>query len=428
MMTEQAESHSGDSAEAARATRAGSTVRRYRLAYLVTHPIQYQAPLLRLIAQDPSIDLTVLFQSDFSMRSYQDPGFGRSIGWDVPLVDGYKHEFLPGIGRHDVITAHKPISWGLMSRLQRSRFDALWVHGYSRWVNWLAIGCAKRQGLKVFVRDEATAESKQRSSSRHFAKRVFFAALRRMVDGFLAIGSNNRDYYASWGVSPAQIFMMPYCVDNEFFAARARAAEPAREELRRSLGLDRGRPVILFASKFEPRKRPDDLLAAYRRLVGDWDQASVPYLVFAGDGELKQSIEAEARASGLDYVKFLGFRNQTELPALYELCDVFVLPSVDEPWGLVVNEVMAAGRAVVVSDKVGCARDLVTDRVNGIQFQAGNVPALADALHYVLSEPGRTAAMGAASRDIIARWSFAEDLAGLHAALQALLGSGAGVR
>ena len=405
--------------------RAGSALRRYRLAYLVTHPIQYQAPMLRLIAQDPSIDLTVLFQSDFSMRSYRDPGFGRSIGWDVPLVDGYKHEFLPGIGRHDVITAHRPISWGLMSRLRRSRFDALWVHGYSRWTNWLAIGCAKRQGLKIFVRDEATAESKRRSSTRHLAKRIFFAGLRRTVDGFLAIGSDNRDYYASWGVSPAKIFMMPYCVDNDFFAARARAAEPVREELRRSLGLNRGRPVILFASKFELRKRPGDLLTAYRRLAGDWDQARVPYLVFAGDGELKQSIETEARASGLDHVKFLGFRNQTELPALYDLCDVFVLPSVDEPWGLVVNEVMAAGRPVVVSDKVGCARDLVTNGVNGIQFQAGNVSALADALDYVLSDPARTAAMGEASRNIIARWSFAEDLAGLHSAFQATLANAA---
>ena len=72
-----------------------SANKRVRLAYLVSHPIQYQAPLLRRIAQQPDIDLTVLFGSDFSVRGYRDQGFGVGVKWDVPLLDGYKHVFLP---------------------------------------------------------------------------------------------------------------------------------------------------------------------------------------------------------------------------------------------------------------------------------------------------------------------------------------------
>src|SRR5215471_15179515 len=109
-------------------------VKKYRIAYLLTHPIQYQAPLLKLIAAQSDIDLTVFFQSDMSLRAYADKGFGYSVKWDVPLVEGYSHEFLPGIGRHQVVTAQRPIHWGFASRLTRVRFDALWVHGYARWI------------------------------------------------------------------------------------------------------------------------------------------------------------------------------------------------------------------------------------------------------------------------------------------------------
>jgi len=168
--------------------------RKYRVAYLVTHPIQYQAPLLRLISAQSDIDLTVFFQSDMSLTAYADTGFGHSVKWDVPLVDGYRHEFLPGIWRHGVVTAQRPINWGLASRLTRARFDALWVHGYARWVNWIAILCAKARGLAVLVRDEATLFSTERSLMRQQAKRAFFSALSRVADGFLAIGSANRDY------------------------------------------------------------------------------------------------------------------------------------------------------------------------------------------------------------------------------------------
>lgn len=396
--------------------------RRYRIAYLVTHPIQYQAPLLRRIAAEPDIDLTVFYQSDASLGPYEDAGFGRKVSWDVPLLEGYRHEFLPGLWRHGPVTAQRPLSWGFRNRLDRSRFDVLWVHGYARLSNWIAIGWARAHGLKVFVRDEATLFSASRSPPRRAIKRAFFKVLRAGVDAFLAIGSANRAYFRAQGVAAARIFDMPYCVDNEFFSARAEAAAPSRESLRGDLGLEAGRPLILYAAKFEPRKRPQDLLHAFEALGSRFVASRRPYLLYVGDGELRPALEAEAMAKGLVDVRFLGFRNQTELPALYDLCDVFVLPSVQEPWGLVVNEVMAVGRTVVVSDAVGCAKDLVHEDVNGFVYRALDVEALAEVLTKAIEDPQKALQMGTASRSIIADWSFRQDIAGLRAALAATIG------
>jgi glycosyltransferase involved in cell wall biosynthesis len=392
--------------------------RKVRLAYLVSHPIQYQAPLLRLIAAQPDIDLTVFFQSDISVRRFHDPDFGVAIAWDTPLLEGYRHRFLPALGATDSITGFRPYSYGIGARLRRGGFDVLWVHGYTNWFNWVALLAARRAGIATLVRDEANAISAPRSRAKVRLKRAFFGALSAMCGGFLAIGSLNRDYYLANGVPNGRVFMVPYAVDNAFFSAAAAKASAERQEFRRGLGLAAGRPVILFASKFQRRKRPDDLLAAFIRLAAQAPERK-PYLLLVGDGEMRPALESTARPLG-DDVRILGFRNQSELPALFDLCDVFVLPSESEPWGLVVNEAMNAGRAVIVSDQVGCAPDLVRPGLNGEIFPVGDVTGLADALRRVVGSPDRISAMGRASADIIAGWGFEQDLAGLRQAMAAV--------
>lgn len=388
-----------------------------RLAYLVTHPIQYQAPLLRRIAAEPGIDLTVFFCSDFSLKSYFDPCFKQSIAWDVPLIGGYRHEILPALGNRNRLTFWRPFNYGLAGRLHRANFDVLWVHGYNRWFHWLAMAWAKIRGLKVLVRDEATLISTSRSRLKALAKRLFFLALKNIGDGFLAIGTLNAAYYRSYGIASQKIFHVPYAVDNGFFREKAVAASKEREQLRRELGMEPGRPIILFASKLSPVKHGADLLEAYLRMSPDPAQEPHPYLVFIGDGDQRPVLEARARTVNWHSIKFLGFKNQTELPKYYDLCDVLVLPSVFEPWGLVINEVMNAGRAVVVSDQVGCGPDLVQPSVNGYVFKTGDIDGLRQALANIVSHSGKCAAMGQKSLEIIATWGLAEDVAGLNQAL-----------
>jgi glycosyltransferase involved in cell wall biosynthesis len=215
------------------------------------------------------------------------------------------------------------------------------------------------------------------------------------------------------------VYAMPYAVDNAFFEKKAAEAAPHSAELRQTLGLEPGVPVILFASKLQTRKRCGNLLEAWLRLRADGVRG---YLLIIGDGEERAALEASAKASVYaGDVRFLGFRNQTELPAYFALCSVFVLPSVQEPWGLVVNEVMDAERAVIVSDDVGCQPDLVQDEVNGRVFPAGDVAALAAALADVVGSPERARAMGAAGLAMIRKHGFEEDVAGLRRALNDLV-------
>jgi glycosyltransferase involved in cell wall biosynthesis len=211
---------------------------------------------------------------------------------------------------------------------------------------------------------------------------------------------------------------MPYAVDNAYFAARAEAADTS--QLRAELQLSPDRPVILFASKLQQRKHADHLLEAYHLLCSS-APATVPYLVIVGAGEERQRLEARASELSLEGIRFAGFRNQSALPSFFAMAQVFVLPSRHEPWGLIVNEAMASGCAVVVSDDVGAHADLITNGVEGFVYPTGDVDALAAALRQVLSNPEQAHRMGEAARSRIATWDFEADVRGLRQALAAVI-------
>lgn len=397
------------------------STRAVRLAYFVSHPIQYQAPLLRRIAQEPDIDLTVFFSSDVSARAYNDPGFGVRIKWDVPLLDGYQYEFLPRLRDADHLSFATPLNYGIFHRLRRGKFDAAWVFGYERLVSLNAILAANLLRIPVILRAESNLNDRLRSMPKLAAKRVFSRLLRPGIKCVMPIGKANRQYWTYYFGANFPMFPMPYAVDNEFFRRKAIEASPHREQLRREFGLDPGRPVILYASKLQTRKRCVDLLEAYIRLAPAPGVDPPAYLLIVGDGEERPRLEARARESGLSGVRFLGFRNQTELPHIYDLCDIFVLPSIHETWGLIVNEVMNAGRAIIVSDHVGCQPDLVRDGYNGFVYPAFDVAALFRCLQRLLDDPGLCTSMGQNSLRMIQRYSFEEDVKGLRQALKHII-------
>jgi glycosyltransferase involved in cell wall biosynthesis len=395
-----------------------------RLAYLVSHPIQYQAPLLRRIAQEPDIDLTVFFGSDFSLRSYQDEGFGVDVKWDVPLLDGYRHKFLPVIRDDGTQTVTTPLNYGIYSALRGSAaepgFDVLWVHGYAM-VNALhGMLAAKALGIPVLLRADMWLRDRPRSGPKLLLKKLFFEFLKNMVDGILPVGTLNAEYWQHYLGQAVPLFLMPYAVDNDYFQQRSLEAVARRDELRHELGLEAGRPVILFASKLQQRKYCSDLLEAYGMLLRDGDGSSLPYLVIVGDGEERAALEAQAKANGWSDVRFCGFRNQSELPRFFDIASVFVLPARHEPWGLIVNEVMNAARPVVISDDIGCQPDLVTNGVEGYVYPVRDVKALADALRRVLATPETAETMGKNALKKISAWSFEEDVVALRTAIAQL--------
>ena len=413
--------------------------RAVRLAYLVSHPIQYQAPLLRRIAQEPGIDLTVFFGSDFSVRGYKDVGFGGvGIKWDVPLLEGYKHVFLPRLRDGNDISFATPLNRGIFSALRgpallspqiapslitaQPAFDALWVHGYAAANSLHGILAAHLLGIPVLLRAESWLRDRSRSPLKLAAKNLFFSALGSLVDGVLPIGSLNAEYWRHYLCDTPQ-FQMPYAVDNAYFAQRAREAAPRRALLQSELGLDPARPVILFASKLQPRKHCDHLISAYTQLAPAPGIEPMPYLLIVGDGDERAALEAQAAATGLASIRFLGFRNQSELPALFDAASVFVLPSRHEPWGLIVNEVMNAATPCIVSDDVGCGPDLIANdpegqnKPAGFIYPVGDIPALTAALRTALASPESNAAMGQRAYRRIQSWDFEADIRGLRAAL-----------
>ena len=362
------------------------------LLYLVSHPIQYQAPLLRRIAAEDGIDLQVLFESMETAGVYRDSGFAADVAWDVPLTDGYEH---------DAVASFRQLREAIADA------DVVWMHGWDSVVKLRALAAARRSATPVLMRGENTLTAMPDSGyPRRVAKRRYLNWIFERCAGFLCIGSENRAYYAAHGVEAARLFDMPYAVDNDFFRR-------GEGDLRRELELQPGRPIILYAGKFMARKHPLTLLAAFNAL--DKEAARNPYLIFVGDGEQRPHLMRAAE--GNDAVRVLGFKNQRELPAYYCLADVFVLASEREPWGLAVNEAMNGGCAIVVSDQCGCAADLV-DETCGAVVPAADVGALSRALADVMSSPERTASLAAAAKARIAGWNFEADISGLRQALR----------
>jgi glycosyltransferase involved in cell wall biosynthesis len=399
-----------------------NAIRKARLAYVVSHPIQYQANLLRRLALDPGIDLHVFFCSDFSASAYQDKGFGVSVAWDVPLLTGYNYTVLPRWRETHSPSVTRPISRGFFRGLRRGingqPFDLVWVHGYSTVNTAHAMLAAKALGLPVLTRSDSWLGDRSRAGWKLQAKQIFFGGLKKLVDGVLAVGTRNAEYWRHYMGDDFPIFRMPYAVDNEYFAGLTEQATLRRAELQSELGLDPERPVILYASKLQKRKHCDHLLEAYLQLRATSSLA--PYLLIVGDGEMRADLEQHAQTSDFAAdIRFVGFRNQSELPRFFDLSSVFVLPARHEPWGLIVNEAMAASLPVIVSSDVGAADDLVHQGENGYVYPVGDIPALCAALEQTLA-PGRSQSMGQVSRRMLHMWSFEEDITALRHAISHL--------
>lgn len=390
-----------------------------RVLYLMHHPIHYQASLIRRLARVPGIALKVGYISDATVRGLRDEhGFGQRVTWDTPLLDGYEHQFIDAIGSPDRISVWQPLAYGVGDLLRDA--DVLWVHGYAQITLVWAIAAAVRRNIPVLLRGESSPVGVRRPLAKRLLKRAWLRWLLPRVESVLYIGTANKEHYRRHGVAELKLFFMPYAVDNAYFQAAAAHARARRGELHRRLGLDASRPVVLYTGKLTARKRATDLLDAYVRLSPDGRTEPDAYLLFAGDGELRPALEHRARDLGWRSIRLLGFQNQSELPALYDLCDLLVVPSFDEPWGMVVNEAMNAGRSVVVSDQVGAGFDLVKEGVNGWRYPAGDCEALARCLRDALGDRSRLARMGEASLARINRWSFNEDVAGFVAAVRAV--------
>jgi glycosyltransferase involved in cell wall biosynthesis len=372
-----------------------------RVAHLVSHPVQYYAPLYRELAGREAIDLTVYFFSAATIAEFFDPGFGRVVRWDSALLDGYRSRFCPSAARAPAGAGwtRRP-NWDIVQAVALGGYDAVWLHGYNHPTSLLAAAAARAAGSAVLIRDDQTLLHR-RPWWKRAAKRVMLRALFSQATG-LYVGAQNRRYFAHYGIPPERLIGAPHCVDNRYFQARAAALRPQRRALRAAFGVTDDAPVILFSGKLIAKKQPLLLLEAYARLRRE----RPCWLLLAGEGAERAAVMERVERHGLPGVRLAGFLNQSELPNAYAAADLLALPSGwDETWGLVVNEALNFGLPVVVSDKVGCAEDLVRSGWNGFVVSHDDVGALARALGVLVAEPAARATLGARGRALVDGYS-----------------------
>ena len=397
-----------------------------RLAVVVSHPIQYHSPWFRLLAATGAVDLKVFYLWDFGVEPRFDRQFGRSIQWDIPLLDGYEHEFVanssPDPGTHHFGGLRNP---DLVERLHNWRPDAILLFGYLFRSHFDVMFSRRLRGIPMLLRGDSH-ELFRPPGPRSMLKRWARSALFRRFDAFLAVGAANAGYFRRSGAPESKIHFAPHCVDNERFQGAAPEAIREAAEWRRQMGIAENSPVVLFAGKFEGKKRPLDLVKAFGVALERLRQDAGPQaaLLLLGSGDLEGRLRAAA-GDQLNRTVFVApFQNQSRMPCVYAACDVFVLPSYgsEETWGLAVNEAMNLGKPAIVSSHVGCGPDLVQPGETGWIFPAGDTGALADVLVHAISMDGSLRAkMGAAARRRVSAYSYEAATAGLLRAVSGLV-------
>lgn len=343
-------------------------------------PTPYRMPLFAAIAASEAVELEVLF------CAAQQP----DRPWNLNAQPReFAYRVLPGVRipirtrRNTFVYEFNP---GVLRRLARRDFDALVVGGYAVFAQQAAIAFARAAGIPYLIHAESHHRKPRRAAVRA-AKALVLPRVIGTAAAGLAAGTAAARYLASYGLDPARIRIVPNTID---VSAHAAAAEDARMRAT-AIGdeLDLPERFVVFAGRLVEAKGIPDLVAALRRLGND-----APTVVVAGQGPLERELAAVPK------LRLLGFQPQTRLIELFALASAAVLPSRTEPWGVVVNEALACGCPVIVSDAVGAAEDLVRDGIDGRIVAAGDVDGLAAALLEELPRPDPATGP-------ISRWTYA---------------------
>ncbi len=372
-----------------------------KLAIITTHPIQYNAPLFKLLHQRNRVESRVFYTwGDSVLQHKYDLGFKKEIAWDIPLLEGYDAEFVHNTasdpGSHHFNGINTP---GLVATLEQWAPDVLLVFGWSFKSHLKVLRHFKGRVRILFRGDSTLLDATAGGSLRKILRWAWLQWVYRHVDVALYVGTANRAYFLQYGLRSKQLVFAPHAVDNTRFAER------------HYLAIEKELPndaiVFLFAGKFGRKKNPLMLLEAFF-LLNDVNS----FLLMTGNGELEEVMMtrlAQQPEQLRSRIRFIPFQNQTAMPGVYQLADVFVLPSQGpgETWGLAVNEAMACGLPVIVSNRCGCAADLVKEGVNGHVFTSGNITDLVSKMQSCL-QVGKQGLkqQGAISAQIINHWTL----------------------
>lgn len=348
---------------------------RHRLAFIVSHPIQYYVPLYQRLAQRSDIAIKVFFTWHDGSEAVQDRGFGIPVAWDIPLTQGYDFEAVENVsadpGTHHFFGLRNP---ALIGRVLAWQPTVVHITGWAWSSHLQAMRSLQQAGCSTLFRGDSHLLDTPRGGARWWAKRAILKQIYRWPSAFLVTGRANREYYRAFQIDEEKLRPCPHSIDYRRFAEPDALYERQARQWREKLGIGTDQFVFLFAGKFERRKEP---IAFMEAVAGLQDPKIVAIMV--GGGDLQDEVDAIAKSKPQTF-KILPFQNQRQMPIVYRLGEVFVMPSSHgETWGLAANEALACARPALISDKVGCAADVVDENCGRI-FRAGNTAELAAAL------------------------------------------------
>lgn len=373
-------------------------MKRIKLAIITSHPIQYNAPMFALLARSTIIEPKVFYTWSQSRETLFDKDFGQQIKWDIPLLEGYDHEFVENISRNPGPGSFKGIVCpGLNKAVEEWGAQAILVFGWNYKAHYDAMRYFRKKTAVCFRGDSTLLD--EQGGLKQLARRLFLKHVYKSCHAAFYVGQNNKAYFLKHGMKENQLFFAPHAIDNDRFSDKDGQHQKEAMNWRKELGIGKDDTLALFVGKFEPKKNPLLLLEAFKKA-----NVAGSHLIFVGNGVL----EEELKSNATENIHFLPFQNQSKMPAVYRLADLLALPSQGpgETWGLVVNEAMACGRAVLVSNKAGCAPDLVEHSKNGYIFEYDKQEECAEFIKKMLSDKQRMKAMGSHSAEKIREWSF----------------------
>jgi glycosyltransferase involved in cell wall biosynthesis len=380
-----------------------------KIAIISTHPIQYNAPWFAMLTQRRKIDLKVFYTWPQAIEGFDDPDFGTTVKWDIPLLDGYAYQFVENISPSPSSKSWKGIdNPTLIPEVEQYKPDAILIFGW-KFKSHFSLMRHFKGKVPIWFRGDSTLldyevrsikqvlfrqsadKANNATLKTHFSRlksylkfriRVFILTLvYRYIDKAFYVGTNSKAYFLKHGLKENQLVFAPHAIENNrFFDSTEKQYEAKAKQWREELGIKETDKIILFVGKFEPKKNPLLLINAVQRKTDHsplttHNSQFTTHLLFAGSGPLEA--ELKRQASNNPKLHFLPFQNQSQMPIVYRLANIFCLPSQgpEETWGLAVNEALACGRPVLVSNKVGCAIDVVKQHIGRI-FKSGDLEDL----------------------------------------------------
>jgi glycosyltransferase involved in cell wall biosynthesis len=369
-----------------------------KLAIVTTHPIQYHVPwMIRLGEKGIQIKVFYTWEQARSGTLY-DPGFGKDIKWDLPLLEGYEYQFVKNSSRRPGDRHFRGIiNPDLNKEIEAWGPDCLLIFG---WNYHSHLRCMRHFHKKVpiiFRGDSVLLHEKK--GLWKLARRLFLNWVYRYVDYALYVGTHNKSYFLKHGLHAPQLIFAPHAIDIERFSEPKLDYTRRAEAWKKELNIPTHHITLLFAGKMTDVKNPGfmiDLAEACKEMPVTF--------ILVGNGNLKADLQQRAR--GNNRIIFLDFQNQTMMPAVYRLGDVYIMPSVSETWGMGINEAMACGRPVMASEKVGCAADLVLENRTGITFKVNDIEKCTLFLKELCGDRQRLPEMGRNAAALIQFFTF----------------------